>query len=1017
MMKIRICRTKTFYIHIILMVLCVMAYSVDMYGQNTLRNNELRKYLDKMFENVDKTSVPTGFLRDYAIEDEDLDQFTGDGLLSDKNVCTTDRYKNLLNTINSAAVTKLSKQSINTAYCNLEGVKGNRYLQLSVMAFKYAQIKASALNDGLFILKKEQLFRTERAGNPYILGNLFAGCCLDNIVNTSNVTFILPSSLVFGNAGIKKIEIDYGNGYYDISEGKTVRANLKNGQNEIRIRAILSDDKVLITHTCVTVTSNITKTRSSQIDTVSIDKRVKITGSDYGGIRTTADVSIHYALGHHSLIKPLIIVEGFDPRCISSHPQGKIDINCINKYLSYLDMAGLDIVYVDWEQSEEYLQANAYTLIEVIKWVNEEKKASGSSVPNIILGHSMGGIIARYALKTMENQKIQHDVGTYISYDAPHLGAHIPIGVLYAYDGIKTFLKEKGIINKLLPSKINDYIKLGDAMAYSASAQQMLVYSVDGAGHFNNQEHIIWQKELNNLGFPKGDPGKRFKMLAVANGSYQNLAVPEKYLETDFSAGSDVLSLIPLLDLGVSISLNDVVACLLSVLPGRTYISGDFDVYPAKSAGQQVTHIQMKYKKTFLWTIPISKTVFSYDRNCPGGYLFDTYPSSSFPTNIKEANDSNEISWGQNKQPLYDVDMDVKLCKGIPFIPTSSALAYGNGIDSSPAYYFQAPKGEESPFGENYYVEDSQQSHLYISPGSMKWIFSMMLTSIMGPSVGYEGARYKLSNAFGNVSWSTSNSQIATIDQTGKLSIHGNGVVSVIANYNEASYSQLVMVGLPRFVLKASHEPNGYKINAECIDNEYTEQLQDLNGVIKFRFGVKFPSKEIKWIETESPNLQVQLDPKDSKVIVLFKVIDQLGNESPVQTIEVNSQDVYAVINSKLYVDAQGNLYKENKNKYSYTSGRVYVRYKDDLPEKYKERKWMVTSAMVLSPYLKTQNISARDGGPLIKNIIPEDELNYIIKGSEDGQVYNYMIILLNYKGEYVQFVPLSITYKTNINN
>lgn len=77
----------------------------------------------------------------------------------------------------------------------------------------------------------------------------------------------------------------------------------------------------------------------------------------------------------------------------------------------------------------------------------------------------------------------------------------------------------------------------------------------------------------------------------------------------------------------------------------------------------------------------------------------------------------------------------------------------------------------------------------------------------------------------------------------------------------------------------------------------------------------------------------------------------------------------------------------------------------------------MVTSAMILSPYLKTQNISARDGGPLIKNIIPEDELNYIIKGSEDGQVYNYMIILLNYKGEYVQFVPLSITYKTNINN
>jgi hypothetical protein len=75
----------------------------------------------------------------------------------------------------------------------------------------------------------------------------------------------------------------------------------------------------------------------------------------------------------------------------------------------------------------------------------------------------------------------------------------------------------------------------------------------------------------------------------------------------------------------------------------------------------------------------------------------------------------------------------------------------------------------------------------------------------------------------------------------------------------------------------------------------------------------------------------------------------------------------------------------------------------------------MATSAMVLSPYTRTQKISARDGGPLIKDILPESELEYITKGSDDGQVYSYVLILLNSDEESVQFVPVSFTYKTNI--
>lgn len=52
-------------------------------------------------------------------------------------------------------------------------------------------------------------------------------------------------------------------------------------------------------------------------------------------------------------------------------------------------------------------------------------------------------------------------------------------------------------------------LAVGERMAYSTATQQMLVDYVDPAGRPNNDEHIRWQKELAELGFPQGDAGKK----------------------------------------------------------------------------------------------------------------------------------------------------------------------------------------------------------------------------------------------------------------------------------------------------------------------------------------------------------------------------------------------------------------------------------------------------------------------------------------------------------------------------
>lgn len=999
----------------------VMLGTVPATGQNISSDSDLRNSLDRMFEHIDKKAVPTGLLLDYAVEEEDLDLFSGGTMLSDANVVTLVRYGKLLNTIGSASLLNDLSKDIEKSLKNHDASRDRNVLPLSIMLFRYARIKENALTDNLIRYENGQVFDNNKKESPYQMAYAFAGCCLTTTTEHSNITFKLPASLIFSNCYIGKIEIDYGLGYRSISSDNTIRATLKKGTNKIVLKATLSDGKELLAHTIVEVLDSPAATRAAYMSAVA-DAKFTVQGTGYRGITTAAEVSISYATGNSSLKKPLIIVEGFDPR-VSGNTEGVWNFyNVVTSDRTVLEFnqLGYDIVYVDWVNSEEYIQANANTLIEVIKRVNALKKNAGSNEPNIIMGHSMGGLITRYALKTMENNGIRHQTSIYISYDAPHLGAHVPLGVLYGFHGILSFIESRGILKALLTnnSTISEYIDLGKSMAYATSAQQMLVYFVDPAGHFNNQEHAHWQREINALGFPKGDVGMNFTMLAVAHGSYNKPNVPGYYLTTNLAAGSDLGSLFlpPISGLVVGIGINDIISGLLTLLPGRTAIDGGFDIFPAKAAGDLVTHIKLRYKKKFLWLIPISRTVFSYDKYFTGGYLFDTYPSSTYAIERDSKGGPIWQEGSSGKFPLiYDYDYSVKVNASIPFIPTSSALAFGDGLSSSSGNYFLAPKGSSSPFGENYFTHSNAVSHASFSRDGLAWVKTRLSTSIIGPKVGYNGAKYSLSSAVGNVTWSSNKPQIASISSSGILSVKGKGVVVITANYKSHKYSQAIMVGIPRYILSASHEPGGYRINAKCIDVEYKDELSTLNGVLKFNWGVKYPNKEIRWFVSEQSDLLVQVQGQDEKLTVFLEVEDALGNKSTLQYVNVNSQDIYVSAYSAFYIDSQGILYDAGKERDLYESSKVYLNYRPNLPDKYEGREWMPLGAIVISPLKSRHEIMVDYEGPLVRDILPESEFEFIKNNSTDGQTYVYTLILLNSDNKVIQFMPVSFTYKTTM--
>jgi hypothetical protein len=88
---------------------------------------------------------------------------------------------------------------------------------------------------------------------------------------------------------------------------------------------------------------------------------------------------------------------------------------------------GYDFVFVDFERGADYIQKNGLLLMEVIRQINAKKVQNDCRAKNVVIGASMGGQVARWALKKMEQAGENHDSHTYVSFDSPQKGAHISL--------------------------------------------------------------------------------------------------------------------------------------------------------------------------------------------------------------------------------------------------------------------------------------------------------------------------------------------------------------------------------------------------------------------------------------------------------------------------------------------------------------------------------------------------------------------------------------------------------------
>src|SRR5690606_29200013 len=242
---------------------------------------------------------------------------------------------------------------------------------------------------------------------PYDSKLTFAISSSAVLINRSDVSVSLPTSLWHSNTSVNNIEVNFGNGsgYKSLLNGSVANTTFTStGFYTWTYRIQLSNGQYKYSRQKIEITA-LTDTSQNNNPTCT---NIPITANkSYLGVKGKATLQIRYADGNCEIRNPLIVAEGLDTGLLGQG--GSLGDNEINTFIRTLDesdsndlenllinnTAEYDIIYVNWENGTDYIQRNAYVLERVIEWVNQQKALNGSSEPNVVLGQSMGGLIAR----------------------------------------------------------------------------------------------------------------------------------------------------------------------------------------------------------------------------------------------------------------------------------------------------------------------------------------------------------------------------------------------------------------------------------------------------------------------------------------------------------------------------------------------------------------------------------------------------------------------------------------------
>lgn len=628
----------------------------------------------------------------------------------------------------------------------------------------------------------------------------------------------------------------------------------------------------------------------------------------YLGQYASVKLTIDDANGDNEITHPLIVAEGFDLGVVIApeNEYGYQDYSDFQRSVlnsGSFDLQNLvlnsgkdyDIIYVDWNNGIDYLQRNAYALEAVIAWVNQQKASVGSTEQNVILGQSMGGVIARWALADMEERGLTHDTRLFISHDAPQQGANIPASLqfMYRHGGnqyVQTGQTLGGAIVTVplleLTVGVSNYLSLLDTPA----TKQLLKSTATTSYAMVNTDHNTFYNNLKNKGLSgSGGYPINSRNIALSNGSEcgntQDFLAGDHLVNYQWNKGlsfwGDLASLIynPLGGFfGGFFVDNDLFGvAVLGLIPGHSRYNVDFQAKAIPyGSGNQIYKGLISYTKKILWFIPVTVNITNVQKNQPTGILpFDIYGGGFY--NVNQFIDTSTLPSG------------VFIRDKFSFISTASALDIGkNNITLNDADYLKSYVGasppnapKNSPF-DNYSTEFDNANpnagnfnHISFNTRNGNWLAAELVgsniqftdcsficsdTEIVGNDMLCSTRTYSILGGGSSYNWTiTSGSNLATISGNGTNTItltrntggfggyNGALALSVTASNSDCgsnTITKTIWVGNPSFpqLTTSSGVPyDEFNLPAGCANGVTYWEFKTLNALdqtLQFQFSV-----------------------------------------------------------------------------------------------------------------------------------------------------------------------------------
>ena len=387
-----------------------------------VRAGALGRDLERALGDVGRDVVTTGFLLDRTIPLVRMERFDG---TEGAPAAGPGALRQIVDELGRAEVGDVRLPAADDLRARGRDVLEGGVVPIAVVDVAVQRIRSGALEDGS---ARWAAGRVEVDAGALETRPVFAAASLvDGSRRGASVGFVVPRALWISTRedAPTRLQVDLadGRGFLDVRFGTPFRPEWTTpGRREIRLRATWAGGDVRTARFAFDVVRMLTPAP---------DDTLFVTASQsWNGVAGSGKAYVALAPGHVTLENPVVVVEGFDLDDSMGWDRLYELLNQENM-LEDLRSEGFDAVVLDFDSATEPIQRNGLLVAELLQQVAATIDPSRTI---FLVGPSMGGLCSRYALLWLESQAIDVRVRTFLSFDTPHRGANIPVGLQYWLD-------------------------------------------------------------------------------------------------------------------------------------------------------------------------------------------------------------------------------------------------------------------------------------------------------------------------------------------------------------------------------------------------------------------------------------------------------------------------------------------------------------------------------------------------------------------------------------------------------